>query len=90
MEIESFGSGVLRQIVCPAGGSLPVGQMLGIVADPGEDITAVLARALVPSDPLPGTSAGVEQPRERAEPARSCLRLSRRPKSPQKPYVRLW
>lgn len=48
IEVEAFGSGVLRKIVVEAGASVPVGQTIGIIADPGEDISSVLAATPAP------------------------------------------
>ncbi len=38
IQIESFASGVLRKIVAPAGQRVPVGQVIGIIADPDEAV----------------------------------------------------
>jgi pyruvate dehydrogenase E2 component (dihydrolipoamide acetyltransferase) len=43
IELESFGSGVLRKILVPAGETVPVGQLIAIVAEPDEDIASLLA-----------------------------------------------
>jgi pyruvate dehydrogenase E2 component (dihydrolipoamide acetyltransferase) len=54
MEMEALGGGVLRRILVPAGGKAPVGALIGIVAEPDEDISALLAeqtRAAVPAPP---------------------------------------
>src|SRR6266705_4758208 len=45
MEMEALAPGVLRKILVPAGGKAPVGALIGVVADPKEDISAVLAQA---------------------------------------------
>jgi pyruvate dehydrogenase E2 component (dihydrolipoamide acetyltransferase) len=45
VEMEAFGSGVLRKILVPAGGSVPVGALIGVIAEPGDDIAAVVAQA---------------------------------------------
>jgi pyruvate dehydrogenase E2 component (dihydrolipoamide acetyltransferase) len=50
VEIEAFGSGVLRKIVVGPGGQVPVGDLIAIIADPAEDISAVAAAP--PSAPL--------------------------------------
>ncbi len=55
VEIEAFGSGVLRKIVVTPGGEVPVGELIGIIADPTEDISGV-ASAPTTSRPA-GTSA---------------------------------
>jgi pyruvate dehydrogenase E2 component (dihydrolipoamide acetyltransferase) len=45
VEMEAFGAGVLRKIVVPAGGKVPVGGLIGVIAEAGEDIAAVVAEA---------------------------------------------
>jgi len=49
VEMEAFGAGVLRKIVVPAGERAPVGSLIGVIAEPGEDIASVLAEAGGPS-----------------------------------------
>ena len=48
VEIEAFGSGLLRKIVVGPGGEVPVGELIGIIADPSDDISGVPA---VPAPP---------------------------------------
>ncbi|HET7874441.1 MAG TPA: dihydrolipoamide acetyltransferase family protein [Methylomirabilota bacterium] len=43
VEIEAFGSGVLRKIIVSAGGQVPVGDLIAVIADPADDISAVAA-----------------------------------------------
>src|SRR3990167_5393931 len=43
VEIEAFGSGLLRKIIVPEGGQVPVGQVIGVIADPADDIGGVAA-----------------------------------------------
>jgi pyruvate dehydrogenase E2 component (dihydrolipoamide acetyltransferase) len=45
VEMEAFGSGVLRKILTPAGGTVPVGSLIGVIAEPGDDIGAIVAQA---------------------------------------------
>jgi pyruvate dehydrogenase E2 component (dihydrolipoamide acetyltransferase) len=45
VEIEAFGSGVLRKILVGEGGQVPVGETIGVIADPADDIAAVAAGA---------------------------------------------
>jgi pyruvate dehydrogenase E2 component (dihydrolipoamide acetyltransferase) len=45
MEMEALGAGVLRKILVPTGGKAPVGTLIGVIADPKEDIGALLAQA---------------------------------------------
>lgn len=41
LEVEAYGSGVLRKIIVPAGETVEVGMLLGIIAAPDEDISGV-------------------------------------------------
>src|SRR5262249_58088465 len=51
------GAGVLRKIVVPAGERAPVGALIGVIAEPGEDIAGVLASAPAPpAAPAPTSS----------------------------------
>jgi pyruvate dehydrogenase E2 component (dihydrolipoamide acetyltransferase) len=45
MEMEALGAGVLRKVLVPAGGKAPVGALIGVIADAGEDIASLLAEA---------------------------------------------
>jgi len=45
MEMEALGAGVLRKILVPAGGKAAVGALIGVIADAGEDVSAVIAGA---------------------------------------------
>ena len=37
IQVEAFGNGVLRKIIVPEGETVPIGTVLGIIADP-EDV----------------------------------------------------
>jgi len=52
VEIEAFGGGVLRRIVVHEGGQVPVGDLIGVIADAADDIGAV-ASAAPPASPVP-------------------------------------
>ncbi|HXH82977.1 MAG TPA: biotin/lipoyl-containing protein, partial [Candidatus Tectomicrobia bacterium] len=45
VEMEAFGAGVLRKILVPAGERAPVGGLIAVIAEPGEDIAGVVAAA---------------------------------------------
>jgi pyruvate dehydrogenase E2 component (dihydrolipoamide acetyltransferase) len=45
MEMQSLGNGVLRKILVQEGESAPLGQMIGIIGEADEDISALLAQA---------------------------------------------
>ncbi len=60
IELEAFGSGVLRKIVVSAGDRAPVGGLIAVIADPADDIAGVLASAPAaapPSAPKPQAPA---------------------------------
>lgn len=38
IEVESFGTGVLRKIIIDEGETVPLGELLGVIADPDENI----------------------------------------------------
>src|SRR3954470_5479706 len=56
MEMEALGGGVLRKILVPAGGKAPIGALIGVIAEPGEDILKILASAK-PASPPPAAEA---------------------------------
>src|SRR2546426_1384031 len=65
VEMEAFGAGVLRKILVPAGETAPIGALIGVIADPGDDIAALVASA--PGGA--GAGSGAPRPPLRAEPA---------------------
>ena len=64
VEIEAFGAGILRKIVVGEGGTVPVGEMIGVIADPTEDISSMAAAK--PATPAP---AAKPAPASAAAPA---------------------
>jgi pyruvate dehydrogenase E2 component (dihydrolipoamide acetyltransferase) len=76
MEMEALGNGVLRKILVPAGGKAPVGSLIGVIADPGEDISKLTASAAPPAAPAapppapaPPAPAAASAPPSQADPA---------------------
>jgi pyruvate dehydrogenase E2 component (dihydrolipoamide acetyltransferase) len=67
VEMEAFGAGVLRKILIPAGESAAIGALIGVIAEPGEDIAAVVASA--PAGAGTGTGSAAQKTPLRAEPA---------------------
>jgi pyruvate dehydrogenase E2 component (dihydrolipoyllysine-residue acetyltransferase) len=49
VEMEAFGAGVLRKILVPAGAAAAVGALIGVIAEPTDDISATVAEAELPS-----------------------------------------
>jgi pyruvate dehydrogenase E2 component (dihydrolipoamide acetyltransferase) len=56
MEMEALSPGVLRKVLVPAGGKAPVGAIIGVIAEPGEDIAPLLAEAAAPAPTSPDAS----------------------------------
>src|SRR5439155_726862 len=71
VEMEAFGAGVLRKILVPAGEKAPVGTLIGVIAEPTEDIAAVLAAAPAPAAApgAGGASSARKDTRPEAPPA---------------------
>lgn len=64
IQIEAFGSGVLKKIISPAGAKVPVGETIGIIADPSEQVVAPAAPAAAPAQaeaPAPQPEAAAPQ-----------------------------
>jgi pyruvate dehydrogenase E2 component (dihydrolipoamide acetyltransferase) len=72
VEIEAFGSGLLRKIIVPPGGQVPVGEMIGVIADAADDISSVSQPAAAPAPatapPAPPASAVPAMETYRSEP----------------------
>jgi pyruvate dehydrogenase E2 component (dihydrolipoamide acetyltransferase) len=62
MEMQALGSGVLRKILIKEGESAPLGQIIAIIGEPDEDISAIAAQSAA-SQP-----AKTPAPAEEAEP----------------------
>src|SRR5512132_476643 len=45
MEMQALGSGVLRKILIREGESAPLGQLIAIIGEPDEDISALTSQA---------------------------------------------
>jgi pyruvate dehydrogenase E2 component (dihydrolipoamide acetyltransferase) len=72
VEIEAFGGGVLRKIVVHEGGQVPVGELIGVIADAADDIGAV-ASAAPPSPAAPPAPAPAPPPAPAPAPAPAPL-----------------
>ena len=53
VEIEAFGSGVLRKIIVGEGGQVPVGDLIGVIAEPSDDISTLAVSAPAAATPAP-------------------------------------
>ena len=70
MEMQALGSGVLRKILIQEGESAPLGQLIAIIGEPDEDISAIAAQT--PAAPKPAeapATAPAEASTAPAEPA---------------------
>src|SRR5262245_612837 len=56
VEMEAFGAGVLRKILVPAGSSAPIGTLIGVIAEPGDDIAALVASVVPSASRQPSTT----------------------------------
>ncbi len=70
IELEAFGSGVLRKLLVTPGTAVPVGGLIAVIAEPDEDIGALVGGAAAPA-PAP---ARAERPAATAaaSPARDA------------------
>src|SRR5437762_633769 len=58
MEMQALGNGVLRKILIQEGESAPLGQLIAIIGEPDEDISALTAGAASPAPkPAPTSPA---------------------------------
>jgi len=64
IELEAFGSGVLRKIMAADGQTVLVGQLIGVIAEPDEDIAGLVGAA-----PTAPATAAPTAPRVEAKPA---------------------
>ena len=67
IELEAFGSGVLRKILVSDGQTVPVGQLIGVIAEPDEDISGLMRGA--PAAPVAGAQAAPKADPMLAAPA---------------------
>jgi pyruvate dehydrogenase E2 component (dihydrolipoyllysine-residue acetyltransferase) len=80
IELEAFGSGVLRKLLATPGTAVPVGGLIAVIAEPDEDISAVVGGVPAPAaTPAPAAApapvsapvAAVSGPSRPAAPAPS-------------------
>jgi pyruvate dehydrogenase E2 component (dihydrolipoamide acetyltransferase) len=64
MEMQALANGVLRKILVKEGESAPLGQLIGVIAEPDEDISSVLNEA-------PAKQSAAAAPQKEAQPASS-------------------
>jgi pyruvate dehydrogenase E2 component (dihydrolipoamide acetyltransferase) len=71
VEIEAFGAGVLRKIVVGEGEQVPVGELIGVIADPAEDVSSVTGAPAKPATAAPAPAAAPAGPLPAMESYRS-------------------
>src|SRR5688572_22401144 len=94
MEMESQANGVLRKILVQAGGKAPIGALIGVIAEPNEDIGPMLAKAGAAAKPAaapapaaqpqaaaPAPAAQAAAPAPAAEPAAAAPQAAPAPPS---------
>jgi pyruvate dehydrogenase E2 component (dihydrolipoamide acetyltransferase) len=70
MEMQALSSGVLRKILIKEGESAPLGQLIGIIGEPDEDISAIENKAKAPTaEATPKEAAPQEEQKEQQTPA---------------------
>src|SRR6266576_2945105 len=67
MEMQALGDGVLRKILIQEGESAPLGQLIAIIGEPDEDISA-LANQAPASTPEKAAAPVTEEKEEAPEP----------------------
>src|SRR5256712_7921059 len=77
VEMEAFGSGVLRKILVAAGNKAPVGSLIGVIAEENDDIGAVVAQA--GSGAPAGAASEAKAPSEAAAPSGAKPGMADRP-----------
>jgi pyruvate dehydrogenase E2 component (dihydrolipoamide acetyltransferase) len=81
VEMEAFGSGVLRKILVPAGSTATVGGLIGVIAEPGDDIAALVSQAGGTTPPAAGAAT---ESRAAAEPTAMASRPAAVPPVPRR------
>jgi pyruvate dehydrogenase E2 component (dihydrolipoamide acetyltransferase) len=62
MELEAFDAGTMLKIVIPEGGKVPVGGLLAIIGEKGEDFSALLANGAPAPEMHPAPVLKAEEP----------------------------
>jgi len=76
VEMEAFGAGVLRKILVSAGSTVPVGSLIGVIAEANDDINSVVAQA---GAPAPAAEGGAKAPSDAAAPTDAKPGMADRP-----------
>lgn len=82
VEMEAFGSGILKVILAEEGARCPVGKLIAVIADPDEDISSLLAAAekkvaeVHPPEAAPREEERVELPEKPSIEAEELIKAS--------------
>ena len=68
VEIEAAVSGILARIIVQAGETVPVGTLIGVIAEAGEEVTAESAPSPAPPSPAPPAPSSPAPPAPPAPP----------------------
>jgi pyruvate dehydrogenase E2 component (dihydrolipoamide acetyltransferase) len=79
IELESFGSGVLRKVLIAEGDMVPVGQLIAVVAEPDEDISSLIAGAAPSVPTAPKAESKVAAPPPAPAPAAAPTKAEPKP-----------
>jgi pyruvate dehydrogenase E2 component (dihydrolipoamide acetyltransferase) len=74
VEIEAAAAGILARIIVHAGETVPVGTLIGVIAEAGEEVLAVPAPT--PAPPAPPPPASVPKAGEGAAPSEARVKAS--------------
>jgi len=92
MELVARGDGVLRKIFLPEGGTVPVGEVIAVIADPDEDISGIAGASAVPAPSAtsaPGTPPAVQEESAAVASAAQSEAAAPSPAPPAAPSVRV-
>jgi len=82
VEIEAFDSGIFRKVLVPEGATVPVGQIIAVIASPEEDISRYEAEAVAAAAPAAAPTrrrpAAAEPPPARRDGRRRVSPVARR------------
>src|SRR6266850_1835511 len=76
VEMEALGAGVLRKILVPAGSTVPVGSLIGVIAEANDDINSVVGQA---GAGAPTAEGGAKVPSDAAAPTDAKPGMADRP-----------
>jgi pyruvate dehydrogenase E2 component (dihydrolipoamide acetyltransferase) len=86
IELEAFGSGVLRKLLATPGTAVPVGGLIAVIAEADEDISAVVRpAAAAPPAPAPAAASAAPPAPAPAAPPAAPPRVSAAAPAPSAP-----